>query len=289
MIRIRQFIVLLAVTALAGCSSAAEEDAGLTVENPTSLGFGSGIGASGGVPGAGAEGSWCAGNRGSRGSPPGTGTPGTGERGEARGLAVPRAVLTSTTMGMAPGVSGAIATTKIPLPGDMSGLRSRERTGMPCLDDGAVQLCFGADPALEGLGACKRVSACASVATGRVALRGLAETEVCDFADNDCDGDDEGVSPCGNCDKFCAIDTFGPGSNDPFNIDDEPSEAVETTDEGWVTLSENAFSLHFSGLQLRGKHGEQTGRLEELARYSGCSIRREQRSTRMELLVGLSE
>ena len=224
---------------------------------------------------------WCAGNRGSRGeSSEGTGTPGTGEEGgsgsESGGS---EGCVDFDNDGYGSGCFlGDDCDDENPnFQATCPDCAAGNEQGCPCLDDGAVQLCFGADPALEGLGACKAgermcVGGYWTGCVGEV----LPETEVCDFADNDCDGDiDEGVlSPCGNCDKFCAIDTFGPGSNDPFNIDDEPSEAVETTDEGWVTLSENAFSLHF--IWIANSEENTVSKLDtitgkELARYSVCS------------------
>jgi streptogramin lyase len=103
----------------------------------------------------------------------------------------------------------------------------------------------------------------------------LPETEVCDHYDNDCDGvvDEDVLSPCGDCDKYCEMDKLGPGTPNPFEPKPDNSAGVELTPEGWVTLSENSVSLHYiwianSGESTVSKLDTLTG--NELGRYYVC-------------------
>ena len=148
--------------------------------------------------------------------------------------------------------------------------------GCPCIDDGANALCFSGDVDLVGIGACTVGNrTCAggfwSACVGEVP----PSEEVCDGADNDCDGSvDEGVkSECGNCDKFCHLYDAGPGTVEPFDAKPDNSEAVEITPEGWVTLSESSYNMHFIWIANSGEHtvsklDTDTGK--ELGRYYVC-------------------
>ncbi|NUN14334.1 MAG: hypothetical protein HUU55_11945 [Myxococcales bacterium] len=149
--------------------------------------------------------------------------------------------------------------------------------GCPCDPSGQTSYCYGADPALNGIGNCKLgqrtcVDGYWTGCLGEV----LPEDEICDGTDNDCDGaTDEGVlSVCGNCDKFCAIDTIGAGTNKPFAVDENDSPSVQVTPEGWVTLTESSYAFRFiwianSAESTVSKLDTDTGK--ELGRYTVCA------------------
>src|SRR5262249_1745292 len=73
----------------------------------------------------------------------------------------------------------------------------------------------------------------------------LPKPELCDQADNDCDGEaDNGVKnecgTCGACEQHCA----GPDPDcDDFETEEESAGVVETP-EGWLTLGGHSSNLH---------------------------------------------
>ncbi len=150
--------------------------------------------------------------------------------------------------------------------------------GCQCASPGQVKLCYGGDSNLDGIGTCTVGQRTCDSAGYWTACVGevLPEEEVCDYQDNDCDGEvDEGVlSVCGDCDKYCQVDKMGPGTAQPFQLTNENSNAVEPTPEGWVTLDENAFSLKYiwianSAESTISKLDTETGL--ELGRYHVCA------------------
>lgn len=150
--------------------------------------------------------------------------------------------------------------------------------GCPCPLPNESVPCFSGNKALIGVGECKAgVMTCTngfwSVCFGEVPPM----DEFCDLKDNDCDGfTDEGVkSECGNCDPNCHVVTIGPQGDQKFNPNvQNSSQGVILTPEGWLTLAESAFSLHFiwianSGESTVSKLDTVTGK--ELGRYKVCS------------------
>ena len=148
--------------------------------------------------------------------------------------------------------------------------------GCPCVDEGATALCFSGNVDLVGIGQCTvGQRTCASGFWSACVGEVPPGEEVCDGADNDCDGQtDEGVvSECGNCDKFCHLYDTGPGTVEPFEPKADNSQSVEKTDEGWITLGESSYNLHFIWIANSGEHtvsklDTDTGK--ELGRYYTC-------------------
>jgi hypothetical protein len=72
-------------------------------------------------------------------------------------------------------------------------------TGCPCTDGSAAVECFMADPALIGVGRCAAgIRGCHGGVWGTCDGQVLPDTEICDYQDNDCDGQvDDGMD--GEC------------------------------------------------------------------------------------------
>lgn len=107
-------------------------------------------------------------------------------------------------------------------------------TGCPCLAGSATD-CFPGAPEHAGVGLCtpgrtRCVAGHWGLCDGSRAPTG----EVCDGADQDCDGEsDEGVrSPCGGCDPACLGGLWG----EPFTRDDG-DEGIALTARGELTLA----------------------------------------------------
>ncbi|GMV44539.1 MAG: hypothetical protein AMXMBFR64_62550 [Myxococcales bacterium] len=152
-----------------------------------------------------------------------------------------------------------------------------DHPGCPCLIPGQLKACVSGDPTLVGVGQCAAgLRTCAagfwSTCTGEV----LPGPELCDGADNDCDGStDEGVlGPCGDCNPLCFTASAGAGAT-PFDpTPANSSKGVILTPEGWLTLAESSYSLHFiwianSAEGTVSKLDTLTGK--ELGRYAFCS------------------
>jgi streptogramin lyase len=115
--------------------------------------------------------------------------------------------------------------------------------GCPC--DGATdeERCYGGPLDTVGIGACRAGSMTCdrgtwSVCNGQV----LPEDEVCNEADDDCDGEpDDGVlSACGDCNTDCVEDCLGVGCPDGFDPEVDGASGVVVTPEGGITLDETA-------------------------------------------------
>jgi streptogramin lyase len=121
--------------------------------------------------------------------------------------------------------------------------------GCPCKKDSDVKVCYTGEKSKIGKGECK---AGTMICIGKKWSGCHGETveseEVCDYKDNNCDGEtDEGLlSPCGDCDVTCDVINVGPeNSEDPFNPDENNSYHVTKTSEGFITLTEKTLNSHF--------------------------------------------
>ncbi|GMV38430.1 MAG: hypothetical protein AMXMBFR64_01460 [Myxococcales bacterium] len=147
--------------------------------------------------------------------------------------------------------------------------------GCPCSNPGQTQTCYSGNQALIGIGLCKAgTRKCTEGYWSSCQGEVVEAPESCDGKDNDCDGQvDEGVlSECGDCNLLCHLDTTGPGGEAPFTLD-AASDGIVLTPEGWLTLSESSYNLHFiwianSAESTVSKLDTITGK--ELGRYKTC-------------------
>ena len=147
--------------------------------------------------------------------------------------------------------------------------------GCPCANPGQTQTCYSGDQGLVGVGLCKAGQRTCDAGYWSACKGEIVEApETCDGQDNDCDGSvDEGVlGECGDCNLLCHIDTTGAGGEVPFTAGDA-SDGVILTPEGWLTLSESSYNLHFiwianSAESTVSKLDTITGK--ELGRYNTC-------------------
>ena len=149
--------------------------------------------------------------------------------------------------------------------------------GCKCSQDGAVEVCYEGDPGSVGIGECQLGQRfCQSGFWTGCIGQIVPKAEDCNDLDDDCDGSvDEGVlSPCGNCDPFCDTLEAGPGTDYPFEINDENSDGVGTNLDGFLILDSSQLDLGFiwianSGEGTVSKLDTDTG--EEIGRYKTCS------------------
>ena len=149
--------------------------------------------------------------------------------------------------------------------------------GCPCSEPGKVIPCFEGDPATIGVGVCTEgEQACQG--QWWTACLGMVEShkESCNGLDDDCDGQvDEGVlSPCGTCDPLSNAADSGPDTPQPFLPDEENSEGVLLTEEGWIELNMDEVDLQHiwianSAENTVSKLSTVTG--AELGRYTVCA------------------
>jgi len=110
--------------------------------------------------------------------------------------------------------------------------------GCPC-KEGEELDCFEADERFLGVGLCKEgkrtcqdgeYTAC----IGQV----LPEDEICDDADNDCDGMTDEHLDCEDCGPRCTGVEIGPGTNQEFELDEEDHRGLEKDPDGNLVLEE---------------------------------------------------
>jgi hypothetical protein len=100
------------------------------------------------------------------------------------------------------------------------------------------EICYFGPAGTLGIGACRAgIMACEDGIWSACNGQQLPTDEVCDEADNNCDGAvDEGVtSACGDCNADCEEDCVGVAC-DPFDCEAEGASGVVCTPEGGLTL-----------------------------------------------------
>jgi len=115
--------------------------------------------------------------------------------------------------------------------------------GCACSDVGASEACYGGGAETLGVGACRGGSmTCQEGEWGACLGQVLPGEEVCNEADDDCDGEtDQGVlSPCGDCNDECEEECLGMDCPDAFDPAADGGESVVVTPEGALTIDEEA-------------------------------------------------
>jgi YVTN family beta-propeller protein len=148
--------------------------------------------------------------------------------------------------------------------------------GCPCLEPGKTIQCYEHDPEYIGIGTCiQGEMTCVNGYWGLCEGDVEPMPEVCNGLDDDCDGVvDEGVLfPCGTCDPMCDDAELGPDSPVPFDPDEENSDGVELTEEGYIELVMDSVDLQHiwianSAENTVSKLSTATG--AELGRYAVC-------------------
>ncbi|MBI2893953.1 MAG: hypothetical protein HYY06_10405 [Deltaproteobacteria bacterium] len=120
-----------------------------------------------------------------------------------------------------------------------------QRRGCPCGGQ-ELRACYHGPDGTSGVGRCTEgTQVCEDGVLGECHEQVLPSEELCDEADNDCNGEvDEGVlSECGTC-MPCQDHCAGPGDGcEPFDLEEEAAHLVETP-EGYLTLEGSSSSLH---------------------------------------------
>lgn len=149
--------------------------------------------------------------------------------------------------------------------------------GCPCSNPGAEVACYPGDPDFIGIGACSMgAQSCIGGYWGPCAGFVEPTTEVCDYADNDCDGEvDEGVlNPCGDCNDMCDFLGAGPDNEEEFVLDEDNSSGVSENVDGYIVLDSESVNMHSiwianSAENTVSKLDTETGK--EKGRYDICA------------------
>ncbi len=149
--------------------------------------------------------------------------------------------------------------------------------GCPCSNPGTVIDCYPDEASFLGVGECQAGqqscdgeywSACVGFVT--------PEPELCDYLDNDCDGEiDEGVqNPCGDCGPTCTALGAGPEEEYGFDLNEDSSSGVSENVDGFIVLDTKSFNMQYiwianSAENTVSKINTETGKEE--GRYDVCA------------------
>ena len=149
--------------------------------------------------------------------------------------------------------------------------------GCPCSNPNATVACYPGDPEYLGVGECIAGEQVCAAGYWTDCIGFVEPTaEVCDYKDNDCDGEvDEGVlSPCGDCNELCDNLGAGPGNEEIFELGQNNSSGVGLNVDGHIVLDSTKVNMQFiwianSGENTVSKLSTKTGKEE--GRYNLCS------------------
>jgi YVTN family beta-propeller protein len=149
--------------------------------------------------------------------------------------------------------------------------------GCPCSNLGNIIDCYPEDPIYLGVGECTAgQQQCDDGYWGPCVGAVEPVAEVCDYLDNDCDGEtDEGVlNPCGDCSQTCNSLGAGPGEEYPFQLDQDNSSGVSENVDGFIVLDSQSLNIEYiwianSAENTVSKIHTKTGKEE--GRYYVCS------------------
>lgn len=145
--------------------------------------------------------------------------------------------------------------------------------GCPC-QEGATEACFEGVAGQQGVGVCTGgTRRCENGNWSPCFGQVLAQAEVCDNRDNDCDGsadEDLELNACGTCDPLCDGESVGQDGDTGWGLTDDNSEGLRENERNGLELvdSESNFDFIWVANSEEGtvsKINTQTG--QEAARY----------------------